>query len=170
MEKQFEAAELSPYNNLWWNVHDFTPCGDETNWKLLGECYKVQDFLNWQESEEVLKKVQLNFEKSVVPLTIGNRRRNQEHTENTTLVMIFRDEHQNERATKMIEEMQSNKSDQTELIKTRQLQLDVSDAERLFTNSTIIQNARKGSIIALQVCFQALQCIIIYICSCGQEI
>ena len=66
--------------------------------------------------------------------------------------MIFRDEHQNERATRMIEEMQSNKTDQTELIKTRQLQLDVSDAERLFSNPVIIQNARKGSIIALQVC------------------
>ena len=111
----------------------------------------MQDFLNWQESEEVLKKVQLNFEKSVVPLTIGNRRRNPDHTENTTLVMIFKDDYQNERTTKMIEQMQSNQSNQTELIKTRELSLDASDAERIFNDQTIVQNVRNGPIIVLQV-------------------
>ena len=151
MEKQFEAAELSPYNNLWWNVHDFTPCGDEANWSFLGECYKIQDFLNWQDNEEIMNKVELSFVKSVVPLTIGNRRRNSDHIDSTTLVMIFKDENQNERASKIIQGMQSNHTDQTELIKTRHVNLDCSDAERLFADPTISQNARNGPIIALQV-------------------
>ena len=152
LQKQFEAAELSPYNNLWWNIHDFTPCGDEKNWSLLGECYKVQDFLNWQDNQDVLDKVHLSFDKSVVPLTIGNRRRNAEHTESSTLVLIFKDEiFQIERAARFIEEMQSNKADQTELIKTRELFLEYSDAERLFSDPTISQNCIKGSMIALQV-------------------
>ena len=38
---QFAAAGLSPHNNLWWNVHDFTPVDCGRNWSLLGECYKV---------------------------------------------------------------------------------------------------------------------------------
>ena len=45
LKSQFAAAGLSPYNNLWWHVHDFTPVEGARNWSLLGEMYKVHDFL-----------------------------------------------------------------------------------------------------------------------------
>ena len=41
LEEQFSKACLSPFNNLWWNVHDFTPVEGGRNWSLIGECYKV---------------------------------------------------------------------------------------------------------------------------------
>ena len=52
LEQQFDKAELSPYNNLWWNIHDFTPntTGDGPNWSILGEFYKVQDFIESPEN------------------------------------------------------------------------------------------------------------------------
>lgn len=136
---------MSIYNNLWWKVHDFTPCGDASNWSLLGECYKTSDF--W--SEDKLEHG-LSFDKSVVPLTIGNRVRD---VNNSVLMMIFNDDLQNERAVKIIEYMMNNKADQIELIKSRKMNLDPSDAERLFGSQDIRQNAIRGQIIALQVPF-----------------
>ena len=43
LKSQFAAAGLSPYNNLWWHIHDFTPVEGARNWSLLGEMYKVHD-------------------------------------------------------------------------------------------------------------------------------
>lgn len=134
---------MSIYNNLWWKVHDFTPCGDASNWSLLGECYKTGDFLPQDKLDNGL-----SFDKSVVPLTIGNRVRD---VNSHVLMMVFKDELQNERAAKIIEKMMENKAEQTELIKTRSLLLDPSDAERLFGSQDIRQNAVRGQIIALQV-------------------
>ena len=41
LENQFVQAGLSPYNNFWWNIHDFTPVTGQKNWSVLGGCYKV---------------------------------------------------------------------------------------------------------------------------------
>ena len=30
-----DAAGLSPFNNNWWNVHDFTPTDAGANWEVL---------------------------------------------------------------------------------------------------------------------------------------
>ncbi len=50
-----------------------------------------------------------------------------------------------------------NKADQIELVKARCVTLDESDAQRLFTTQTIFDNAKRGSIIALQ--FSGPDCI-----------
>ncbi len=41
LRAHFKSSGLSPFNNLWWNIHDFTPVEGEKNWSLLGELYKV---------------------------------------------------------------------------------------------------------------------------------
>ena len=41
LEDHFIQANLSPYNNFWWNVHDFTPVPGQKNWSILGGMYKV---------------------------------------------------------------------------------------------------------------------------------
>jgi protein XRP2 len=35
LRNQFRSAGLSPFNNLWWNIHDFTPGEGSENWSLL---------------------------------------------------------------------------------------------------------------------------------------
>eukprot|EP00093_Oithona_nana_P006571 06571.XXX_150307_151858_1 [CDS] Oithona nana genome sequencing. len=144
LEQQFDKAELSPYNNLWWNIHDFTPntTGDGPNWSILGEFYKVQDFIDSPENYT------LKFDNSTVPSTIGTR--NRYHDNESTLTMIFHDEVQNERAKKIVESLKDN-TDQLELVKSRKLTLDASDAERLFSNISIRQNSMKGPLIGLQI-------------------
>ena len=141
LEHQFDKAELSPYNNLWWNIHDFTPntTGDGSNWSILGEFYKVQDFIDL-ETVNLPENYNLKFDNSTgtqkmsktcistnffhisVPLTIGTR--NRYHDNESTLTMIFHDEVQSERAKKIIESLKSN-TDQLELVKSRKLTLDV---------------------------------------------
>ena len=148
LESHFEQADLSIYNNNWWNVHDFTPISDSKNWSLLGECYKIPDFFNWPSKNEQLQEIGLNFQQSVVPLTIGDRIRD---SNSATLVLIFKHELQLERSARMIEEMRANKAEQIELVKTRQISFDFSDAERLFGSEIIRQNVSKGPLIALQV-------------------
>ena len=66
----------------------------------------------------------MQFDTSIVPLTIGTR--NRYHENEATLAMIFHDDLQNERAKKIIGKLKSNQSDQLELVKTRKLVLDVS--------------------------------------------
>ena len=126
LEDQFTKAELSPYNNLWWNIHDFTPntTGDGPNWSILGEMYKVSDFI------EAPTDFSLEFSKSVTPLTIGNRSRY--HDNEAILVLVFHDNLQNERAKKIIGALKINQCDQLELIKTRKLLLDVRFIETIF--------------------------------------
>ena len=63
--------DLSPYNNMWWNIHDFTPnsTGDGINWSILGEMFKITDFMNLPENNNA----KLTFKSSIVPFTYGNK-------------------------------------------------------------------------------------------------
>ena len=38
---QMDAAEVSPWNNHWWNIHDFSPVEGGANWSRLGRMFKV---------------------------------------------------------------------------------------------------------------------------------
>ena len=117
MEDHFAKASLSPYNNLWWNIHDFTPNSSEgPNWSILGECYKVQDFI-----EPIEEKIELSLDRSSVPLTIGSRNR---VCDETTLVLVFYDElQQSERAKRVLKACFEQG---LELVKSRCLSMDVS--------------------------------------------
>jgi hypothetical protein len=128
LEGQFSSADLSPYNNLWWNIHDFTPTpGEGPNWTLLGECYKVQDYLPLPEMND-LRQVEISFSNSTVPSTIGSRTRADQNE--TTLVLVFNEEDHKERARKMLAKM-VDANQQIELIKSRNL---VMDVRKLFKN------------------------------------
>lgn len=153
LESQFKCADLSPYNNLWWNVHDFTPLiGESSNWTLLGECYKVHDYMSLPESPE-LRDIEVSNSKSVVPLTIGKRTRRHHHEDDVSLVLVFSDEKQDERAKLIVERMVARKEKGqpiVELIQTRQIQLDICDVERIFETTQVRKNAANGPLIALQ--------------------
>ncbi|TRY81096.1 hypothetical protein TCAL_12470 [Tigriopus californicus] len=148
---QFQQAGLSRFNNMWWNIHDFTPIHESKNWKLLGECYKVKEFLT-QPASKPLNGVTLDFESSPVPYTIGSRSR--DHDE-TSLVLIFADNLQDQRAAKVLAEM--DRHTEIELVKTRFLQLQDTDAERIFSSKNYKISCQLGPVIALQ--FAGPDCI-----------
>ena len=35
------GEQVSPWNNHWWNIHDFSPVDGGTNWSRLGRMFKV---------------------------------------------------------------------------------------------------------------------------------
>ena len=39
------AAGLTPWNNYWSQVYDFSPVQTETHWKKAGRMFKVPDYL-----------------------------------------------------------------------------------------------------------------------------
>ena len=46
------VVQVSPWNNHWWNIHDFSPVDGGTNWSRLGRMFKV--LLAGVEMEELL--------------------------------------------------------------------------------------------------------------------
>ena len=53
LEEQMKKAEVTPWNNNWWNVHDFSPVEGGKNWSKLGQMFKVHDFLPLPEGASV---------------------------------------------------------------------------------------------------------------------
>ena len=44
MEKMMMVVQVSPWNNHWWNIHDFSPVEGGSNWARLGQMFKVSRF------------------------------------------------------------------------------------------------------------------------------
>ena len=81
---------MTPWNNHWWNLHDFSPVEGGSNWSRLGQMFKVyhiyiflkletyfqvQDFLPLPEDSSVRGvDVSTVSSKSFVPLTVGPTR------------------------------------------------------------------------------------------------
>ena len=53
LEGQMKKAEVTPWNNNWWNVHDFSPVEGGKNWSKLGQMFKVHDFLPLPEDASI---------------------------------------------------------------------------------------------------------------------
>jgi len=57
----FANLGLSPFDNLWWNIHDFTPSEEGQNWSLMGECYKVSgNFKKYSQGASLLINLRFN--------------------------------------------------------------------------------------------------------------
>ena len=67
------SASLTPWNNYWSQIYDFSPVQGENNWRKAGRMFKVEDYLPLPEDMEVIKELGVSNDrhKSVVPLTIG---------------------------------------------------------------------------------------------------
>lgn len=145
---QFKAANLKCYNNTWSSIHDYTPVPGEDNWTLLPEDLNMEEFLPLPTTEELQAVgVSMDPEKSIVPLTHGTRR---PVGELTCLMLIFRDEHSEERIRALIREIHRDPS--CVLLKTRQTKLDPQDIVRMFGgNPTHKEAAKKGLVTGLEV-------------------
>ena len=40
-------VQVSPWNNHWWNIHDFSPVEGGSNWARLGQMFKVFIFVQF---------------------------------------------------------------------------------------------------------------------------
>jgi len=116
LEDHFIQANLSPYNNFWWNIHDFTPVPGQKNWSILGGCYKVTDFLPLpgvnKGGEGVCKElkqiaISCSEDDSVVPLTVAPWRSYvlNDPDEETSLVLIYSDPFQNQKTKLFLQQM-----------------------------------------------------------------
>lgn len=127
---QFSSAGISPFNNLWWNVHDFTPVQGEQNWGLIGECYKVHDFISDPDSDPLKQRsASADSALSVVPQTLGSRKRDHDEISLIAVFSVKENEEQTElekRAFTVLKEME--KCAEIDLVKSRNLLLEVINA------------------------------------------
>ena len=68
-----DSANVTPWNNFWSQVYDFTPVQGETNWKKAGRMFKVGDYLPPPADIDIIKElgVSTDVSTSFVPLTTG---------------------------------------------------------------------------------------------------
>ena len=84
------SAGLSPFNNLWYSIHDFSQDSSEKkNFQILGKFYKVSDFL--PKCDAVDSVLEIDHEKSLVPQLI----KSDSSEEETSVIVVFNDGHSN---------------------------------------------------------------------------
>ena len=92
LEVHFQNAGLSPFNNLWHNVHDFTPDNEgNANVQILGEMFKVADYLPLPTTAASDLAISTDKQSSVVPLTVKPWRKDTQGLE-TSLAVVFGDD------------------------------------------------------------------------------
>ncbi|XP_067127001.1 protein XRP2-like [Centruroides vittatus] len=146
LDEQFKKASLSTFNNNWNNIHDFTPTEVEENWNLLPKNRKIEEFFPLPSSEE-LSSVQISMAPhlSVVPQTnnIGESNLSDE----SCLVVFFPDGQAQKRALSYIREL--NKTSNM-LIRTKEIKLDESQAERIFGTDSYNGVVIRGPVFSLE--------------------
>ena len=99
----------------------------EQNWSLIGECYKVHDFINTPETDRFKdRSITMDSASSVVPQTLGGRKRDHDETSLIVIFSIQENEAQKElekRAYSVLAEMAN--CAEIDLVKSRNLLLEV---------------------------------------------
>jgi len=153
LETQFHNAGLSPFNNNWSNIHDFTPVEMEQNWSTFNEAVTVEEYLPKPQTELASVDICMKAAKSIVPYTGGEQYRNHQES---ALVILFCDGQQHQRAMSYIQAMKELHSD-CPLVMSQEVTLQVEDAERLFRTSSYAAATARGPLIGLQ--YSGPQCI-----------
>ena len=67
-----EMANITPFNNHWNNIHDFTPVPGESNFSLHNPNTNIEDFLGVVD-ENLKAQMNLTYMRptSVIPFTLG---------------------------------------------------------------------------------------------------
>ncbi|XP_023322127.1 protein XRP2 [Eurytemora carolleeae] len=125
-EHMFQA-DISPWQNFWWKVHDFTPVKGEKNWSKLGTIFKVEDYLPLPTSDQG-RNGSAKEEKSLVPLTVGPSR--SLSGEEVSLVVIFQSDRQIEIGWNSLKKLKEYPN--VYLVRTAHILVRRADAERLF--------------------------------------
>lgn len=146
LEDQFKNAGLSVYNNNWYNVHDFTPVPDETNFALMAQDYNIEEVLPLPTTEQFSDvQISLAGDASLVPYTYGPKKRLDDES---CLVVFFNDGLSHDRAKNFINEMKEHHSG-CNLIQSKEISMQDIEAERVFGSDSYSMAARQGPVIGL---------------------
>ncbi|KAH3727727.1 hypothetical protein DPMN_053670 [Dreissena polymorpha] len=138
---EFREAGLSVFNNNWSNIHDFTQDATETHYTLLPEDSKVEDFVPLPTGEMFEPMhIDLNLDKSVVPRSMGNRRKT---SDESCLVVFFYGGNSQERALSFIDGMRQTHPECV-LVQTKELKMQSNDAQRVFGTDLYKEAVSRG--------------------------
>ncbi|XP_041367232.1 protein XRP2-like [Gigantopelta aegis] len=147
LEAQFRASGRSVFSNNWYNIHDFTPVPDETNFSFLPEDAKVEDYIPLPAADQFASMgISIEPNKSVVPMTTGTRRKK---SDESCLVIFFDDGSASHRALTVIRELKSNKTDCV-LVQSKEVTLQPFEAQRVFGTDSYALAVQQGPVIGLE--------------------
>ncbi|KAK2189898.1 hypothetical protein NP493_94g02029 [Ridgeia piscesae] len=178
LEEQFQKAGLSVYNNNWSNIHDFTPVAGETNFSLLPAEAAIDNYIPLPETEQ-FASMQIcigDRSRSVVPFTVGPKRN---PGLEPCLIVFFHNENILNRVKHFIEELRSRETGCV-LVQTKEVMMNPSDAQRVFTSDNYEKAVLQGAVIGLEYsgpdCCQACQTValtdptgLVFVSATGKE-
>ncbi|XP_044174947.1 protein XRP2-like [Acropora millepora] len=152
LASQFEAANLSVFNNNWSSIFDFTPAAGETTWILLPEDARLSEYMSSPDTEKFANVVIAADESmSVVPLTLGSRRK---RFDECCLVVFFYEKDVQRRVKDLLYEQ---KQRSCVLVQTKEIEMKPEDVERIFQSEDYKAAAEKGPVIGLE--FNSKDCV-----------
>jgi protein XRP2 len=147
LAEQYRAAGISPWNNTWGNIHDFTTIPDSKNYSLLNQNENLFKHLPIP-TDPSCSHLNINDhqETSVTPFTYGELYR--ERNEERCLVVFFHDPNADACAREFIE---ITKQSEIVLVQTKYYSINETSVERLFSDNRMYNTlAAKGPIIGLE--------------------
>lgn len=132
LKEQLFAAGLSPFNNNWSSIHDFTPVPGENNYAFIKKSTVMTDYLPLPSTEPLSGlEITTDSSKSVIPLTVGVKQRPSGHG---CLVAILKCETQSDMAHEIIHQLQD-----LNLVQTAEMKLSEEQAKRIFGSEKFTQ-------------------------------
>ncbi|CAF3836229.1 unnamed protein product [Adineta steineri] len=154
LAEQYNAAGISPWNNTWGNIHDFTQIPDGKNYSLLDQNENVFKHLPIP-TDPSCSHLNINdsMDTSVTPFTYGELYRNR--YEERCLIILFHDSNASSCARDLIT---MTKKSELVLVQTKCYSVNDMSAERLFSgNKNYNSLVTKGPVIGLE--FAGTNCI-----------
>uniref|UniRef100_A0A1B6DQU9 Protein XRP2 n=2 Tax=Clastoptera arizonana TaxID=38151 RepID=A0A1B6DQU9_9HEMI len=148
LEDHFSTAFLSPFNNSWYDIHDFTPTQGGHNWSILPNKTSILDYLQPPAAHGNLR-ISLNKNDSIVPVTTGIFNQLTDVSE-ACLVVFFFDGREENTASTFIRKFNHDMPD-AKLLTTKKVLLSPRDAEIIFGTTTYNQVTTRGPLIGLVV-------------------
>eukprot|EP00038_Savillea_parva_P029611 m.72201 g.72201 ORF g.72201 m.72201 type:complete len:349 (+) comp8768_c0_seq1:93-1139(+) len=135
LTKQFKSAELSPYNNYWHQIHDFTKSADGLNYTLSGPTPPwLEPFLERRPPDVTNVQVDVDPFNATVPITAGPTVASDDRA--LALTLSSKDAKALVRAAVGESGQGGQSSNNTVLLSTNEVKLSESDVERLVTSPT----------------------------------
>ncbi|KAK8763496.1 hypothetical protein V5799_033892 [Amblyomma americanum] len=137
--EQLKKAQLSPFNNRWSEVYDFTPTTPDPNWSLLPPEAMPQTLV-----ESCPMHLSLDLQRSHVPLTLGpSCKRDSERC----LVVFFWEENLQDNSMAFVRGVREAQAD---LVQTLEASFEDGVAQSLFHNGQHARAVQKGPAVALE--------------------
>ncbi|GAB6032776.1 Protein Xrp2, variant 3 [Chamberlinius hualienensis] len=143
LEDQFIKAGLSSFNNSWYDICDFTPKEDGSNWSLIPKDVDIGEYFILPSTDSNL---QCEFTHLVVPYTFGLQEKS---SEESTFIMLFSDGHTHYRALSFIREMETNHPN-IKLLRTKEVKFTIEDIHRVLKTSSYNLVVERGPVIGME--------------------